>query len=272
MLHNLNFFISKFLNSNFLEMGVKIFGIIVFSILIMKLSNFFTKRLRLILEANSLSNNERLLLRAKTISEILNNLTIVFIGIIAVILIIGELGINIAPIIAGAGVLGLAVSFGAQNVVKDVISGFFILLEDQYGIDDIIKTGGMSGKVENINLRTTILRDTTGNVHIIPNGEIKQVTVMTKSWAKAVIDIKVPRNTELNNVFNIINEETQKVCEELEDIILEPAEILGVESIELEEITIRTTIKTKPAKQWDVSRECKKRIINRLFESNKSQN
>ena len=245
----------------------KIALIIIFSIIFVRVIVFFTNKIRKLIVKSSLVNDERVALRAKTITGIINSLIIAFISTISVILILGELGINVAPIIAGAGVLGLAISFGAQNIVKDVITGFFILLEDQYGVGDIIKIDSHAGTVESMNLRTTILRDIEGNVHIIPNGEIKQVIVMTKHWSRALIDIQVFYKQDLQKIFSIINEEANKLFTDRSDIIIESPEILGIDSIDSNGVTIRIIMKTKPAEQWTVSREFRKRVIERFNEA-----
>lgn len=245
----------------------KIALIIIFSIIFVRVIVFFTNKIRKLIVKSSLVNDERVALRAKTITGIINSLIIAFISTISVILILGELGINVAPIIAGAGVLGLAISFGAQNLVKDVITGFFILLEDQYGVGDIIKIDSHAGTVESMNLRTTILRDIEGNVHIIPNGEIKQVIVMTKHWSRALIDIQVFYKQDLQKIFSIINEEANKLFTDRSDIIIESPEILGIDSIDSNGVTIRIIMKTKPAEQWTVSREFRKRVIERFNEA-----
>ena len=245
----------------------KIALIIIFSIIFVRVIVFFTNKIRKLIVKSSLVNDERVALRAKTITGIINSLIIAFISTISVILILGELGINVAPIIAGAGVLGLAISFGAQNLVKDVITGFFILLEDQYGVGDIIKIDSHAGTVESMNMRTTILRDIEGNVHIIPNGEIKQVIVMTKHWSRALIDIQVFYKQDLQKIFSIINEEANKLFTDRSDIIIESPEILGIDSIDSNGVTIRIIMKTKPAEQWTVSREFRKRVIERFNEA-----
>ena len=205
---------AKFASQDTLDAALRVALIILSSMVIIKLAIIFAEKIRTIVESTSLINDDRLKLRTQTISRIINSSIVVFVSIIAFMLILGELGVNLAPILAGVGVLGLAISFGAQNLVKDIITGFFILLEDQYGIGDIIKIDSHAGIVENMNLRTTILRDLEGNVHIIPNGEIKKVTVMTKLWSRALIDIKVFYKQDIQNIFSIIAQEARKLAAE----------------------------------------------------------
>jgi small conductance mechanosensitive channel len=263
-INSLNLINLKIEGAVMLATSFRIGLIIVLSLLFVKFCELFTRRFRKLLEKSPLYSEERLKLRTKTIVNIINSFIILGVSIFAFLLIIKELKIDIGPIIAGAGVLGLALSFSTQNLVKDIINGFFILLEDQYGIGDIIKVGESSGIVENMSLRTTILRDLSGNVHIIPNGEIKQVTVMTKGWSRAVIDIKTFYKQDIQKIFGIIAEEAAALRAELTDKILEEPEVLGINSIEPNGITIRVIIKTKPAMQWDVERALRKRIIERF--------
>jgi small conductance mechanosensitive channel len=256
----------KFQSADIMASLLKILIIVLISLVVIKIASKFVNKLRKVLEKTSLVNDERVKLRTKTICGIINSCIMVFVGIISVILILGELGINIAPILAGAGVLGLAVSFGAQNLVKDVITGFFILFEDQFGIGDVIKIDDHAGIVENMNLRTTILRDLSGNVHIIPNGEIKQVVVMTKHWARAVVDIQVFYKQDINKILDIITDVTSILYKERNDQILEAPEVLGINSIDSNGVTIRVMVKTKPAEQWSVEREIRRRVIERFNE------
>ncbi|MBI4474211.1 MAG: mechanosensitive ion channel family protein [Acidobacteria bacterium] len=171
-----------------------------------------------------------------------------------------ELGFNIAPILASAGIVGLAVGFGAQSLVKDVISGFFILLEDQYGVGDVIKTGDLSGVVERMTLRATVLRNLEGQVHVIPNGNIHTVTVMTKEWARAVLDVTVPHKEELSRVFDVLQKVGSRLAQEWPDRVLDQPTILGVEKLDESGVTVRSIVKTPPFKQADVMREWRRRV------------
>ncbi|OGI05135.1 MAG: hypothetical protein A2104_07400 [Candidatus Melainabacteria bacterium GWF2_32_7] len=263
-INSLQVLINKLATQDALEAALRVGLIIVVSLIIIKIAIIFAEKVRKIIESTSLINDDRLKLRTQTITRIINSFIVVFISLIAFMLILGELGLNLAPVIAGVGVLGLAVSFGAQNLVKDIITGFFILLEDQYGIGDIIKIDDHAGVVETMNLRTTVLRDLEGNVHIIPNGEVKKVIVMTKLWSRAVIDVKVFYKQDIQRVFSIISQEASNLANEWPDKIIEEPEILGVDSIDPNGLTIRLIIKTKTAQQWAVSREFKKRIIERF--------
>lgn len=259
--------LEKIISADSLESLIKILAILLAAVIIVKISLILTGRLRKFLEGTALAEDERIKLRTETISKIINNCIIIFVSIISLMLILGQVGINIAPILAGAGVLGLAISFGAQSLIKDIITGFFILLEDQYGIGDVIQVDKYAGTVEHMSLRTTTLRDLAGSVHIIPNGEIKQVTVMTKCWSRALVDIKVFYKQDIQNIFAIINEESNKLAFEWQDRILEQPNLLGIDSIDPNGITIRVLIKTKAGCQWQVERELRRRIIERFNNS-----
>ncbi len=253
-----------FLTKEFLKTSARILVIVLAALIVVKFLMFFTEKLRKFLVKTSLVHDERAKLRSKTVTSLINNFIIIFITIICIMFILGELGINIAPILAGAGVLGLAISFGAQSLVKDFLTGLFILLEDQYGIGDVIKTDSHSGVVEHMSLRTTVLRDLEGNVHIIPNGEIKIVSVMTKHWARAVIDLKVTPNQDFDKIFTVIREELEKSKTALKDLILDPPELLGIDSVNTDGANIKILVKTKPSSQWEVSRALYKSLIDRF--------
>src|SRR5262249_31528854 len=151
----------------------------------------------------------------------------------------GELGFNIAPLLTISGIAGVAIGFGGQSLVKDVISGFFILLEDQYGVGGVIKIGEYSGMVEHILLRFTGLRNLEGQVHVIPNGTIQAVTVMTKEWARAVVDVTVAYREDLNKVFSVLERIGDGLHDDWSDRVMEKPTILGVEQLGSDGVTIR---------------------------------
>lgn len=263
-LDNLSLLTHKLNASAMAGASVKIIIIIAVAFLIVKIASFFVYRLRKALERTSLTNDARIKLRTKTICGIINSCVAIFASVVSVMLILAELGVNIAPLLAGAGVLGLAVSFGAQNLVKDIITGFFILFEDQYGVGDVIQIDSHVGTVETMNLRTTILRDLAGNVHIIPNGEIKQVIVMTKNWARAIVDIQVFYKQDINKILDLITQEVNTLFTDWSDKIIEAPEVLGINSIDPNGVTIRVLVKTNPAMQWSVEREIRRRVMERF--------
>ncbi|HOT28432.1 MAG TPA: mechanosensitive ion channel [Candidatus Ozemobacteraceae bacterium] len=208
---------------------------------------------------SSLTENER---RASTLVQILNTSARVVLFCIGGIMILRELGMDITPLLTGAGIVGVAIGFGSQSLVKDFFAGFFILVENQFRVGDVIEIGGRSGVVERINLKTTVLRATDGSVFIIPNGEITSVKNMTYAWSRAVLDIGVAYETDLDKAFGIL----QKVGDELAadpalsaDIWGRP-EVLGVENLDNSAIVLRMLVKTRPLTQWQVSRIFRKKI------------
>jgi small conductance mechanosensitive channel len=203
--------------------------------------------------------------RGRTISQLLRSVGRVVIVTIAILLTFNVF-INIAPILAGAGILGLAVSFGAQSLVRDVISGFFFLVENQFAVGDVIETAGKGGVVEKMTLRVVILRDLDGSMHVIPNGEIKVVSNKTRGWSRAVVDISVPHTEDLDRTIAIVADEAaQFSTDPLWGVQLDgPVEVLGVESITDNAVVIRTLLKTQPGSQWGVAREFRRRLKNRF--------
>ena len=203
--------------------------------------------------------------RGQTIAQLLRSVGRVLILTIAVLLTFNVF-INIAPILAGAGILGLAISFGAQSLVRDVISGFFILLENQFAVGDVIEAAGKSGVVERMTMRVVILRDLEGTMHVIPNGEMKVVSNKTRGWARAVIDIGVPYNEDVDRALAVVRDEAaQFSTDPVWGLQLDgPVEVLGVESLAESSVLIRTLIKTQPGSQWNVAREFRRRLKNRF--------
>src|SRR5688500_4610022 len=188
--------------------------------------------------------------RGKTISQLLRSMGRVVIYAIALLLTFNVF-IDIGPILAGAGILGLAVSFGAQSLVKDVISGFFILFENQFAIGDVIEAGGKSGVVEKMTLRVVVLRDVEGAMHVIPNGEIKVVSNMTRGWSRAVVDIGVAYDEDVDHALAVVRDEAaQFTTDKIWGPQLDgPVEVPGVESLGDSAVVIRTLIRTQPGSQ-----------------------
>ena len=200
--------------------------------------------------------------RAATLTGIL--LTIALSAIWAIIIIesLQLVGLDIAPILAGAGILGLAVGFGAQNLVRDLISGFFIILEDQVRLGDVAVINGTGGAVETITFRTISLRDFSGVVHIFPNGGITTLSNMTKDWSAFVLDMGVAYREDTDRVVEVMRTvgEGLRQDQEFGSLIIEPIEIVGVENFADSAVTIRARIKTKPAEQWKIGREYRRRL------------
>jgi small conductance mechanosensitive channel len=203
--------------------------------------------------------------RAQTLGSLLQNVALVVIITLAGLTILGTF-MPIGPLLAGVSVIGLAVSFGAQSLVKDIISGTFILLEGQFGIGDVVRIGDTSGQVERITLRTTVLRDFEGIVHIIPNGEITKVSNLTKTWSRAVLDIGVAYREDVDRVIAVLHQLGEQFLADPQwgPLLLEAPDVLGVQSLADSAVVIRMQARTLPLKQWDVARELRRRIKNRF--------
>ena len=200
--------------------------------------------------------------RVRALGSILRNAASVTIFGIAGVVILGDLGINLAPLLASAGVVGIAIGFGAQNLVRDYLSGIFMLLEDQYGVGDVISVGGATGTVETVNLRTTRLRDVNGIVWHIRNGTIDQVGNESQGWARAVIDFPVPYEADLSKIKALLEQAAEGMWRERSwrKVMLEKPEVWGAQKISSSEVTMRMVARTAPLRQWEVERELRARI------------
>ncbi len=209
-------------------------------------------------ETNQLELNKR----ADTLAGILQKVVTVLIVVAAIIMSLNELGFNIAPLLASAGIVGLAVGFGAQTLVKDVVTGFFMLLENHIRVGDIVGINGTGGVVEEINIRTTVLRDLSGTVHVFPNGSIETLSNRTREFSFFVFDVGVAYKEDTDRVNEVLMEVSADLCAdpEYQPFILEPLEILGVDQFGDSAVVIKARIKTVPGKQWFVGRQANRRI------------
>jgi small-conductance mechanosensitive channel len=179
---------------------------------------------------------------------------------VATFMILGEIGINLGPLIAGAGIIGVALGFGSQSLVKDFLSGVFILVEDQFGVGDIVDLDGQtSGTVDAVSLRTTRLRSVDGTLWHVPNGEIRRVGNKSQHWSRALIDIEVAYDTDLDHAEAVIARVADEIATGDADVIEQP-EVWGVEQLGANGIVIRLVVKTRPSEQFRVSRELRRRI------------
>ena len=204
--------------------------------------------------------------RAETLAGVAASLVRIAVWTIAVLLMIDTVGINPGPVLAGASIVGVAVGFGAQSLVKDFLSGFFVLAEDQYAVGDSITVSDVTGTVEEVNLRVTRLRATDGTVWFVPNGEIRKVGNSAKEWSVAIVDVTIPSGADVRVATAAIAEEVSGIAEDTAwaDAVLEAPEVLGVESLGTEGFTVRVSVRTKPAQRARVARELRGRIGARL--------
>lgn len=241
---------------------VKIIVIFIIArIVIAMLKRFITKLFASkVSERNGLSNE-----RKNTLTSLLNNLTSHIVFFIAILIIFSELGFPIGPILAGAGVVGLAIGFGSQQIVKDVITGFFIIYEDQYSVGDFISTSGYTGRVQDIGLRATKIKEWTGQIHFIPNGDIAQVTNFSKENSMAVLDIGVSYDEKISQVEQVLIELLNEVYAQEEDMIEQPT-IIGVQDLADSDVVLRVAALCKPVTHWAIARKLRRHIKDRFDE------
>jgi moderate conductance mechanosensitive channel len=204
--------------------------------------------------------------RADTVGEVAASVVRGVVMAIAMLMILDQLGVNLAPILAGAGIAGLAIGFGAQSLVKDIISGLFIIIEDQYGVGDVVTLGDSSGTVEDVTLRVTRLRSVDGTVWFVPNGEIRRVGNSSMEWSRALVDVVVAYDDDVETLAGAMLEVANEMAQEppWSDEILEPPEMWGVQAMDKDGLTIRLVVKTAPRQQFQVARELRGRISARL--------
>jgi moderate conductance mechanosensitive channel len=219
-------------------------------------------RLEATLDATSTVDVVERAKRARTISTLLQNTVFVLVSLIATLMVLRELHVDITPILTGAGIVGLAVGFGAQSLVKDIISGFFIILENQVRVGDVANIDGTGGLVERITLRTIILRDMAGTVHVIPNGSISRLSNLTKDFSFYVADIGVAYKEDTDRVVEVMKAVGDEMLEEerFASSMLGPLDVVGVDKFGDSSVDIRVRLKTIPLKQWEVGREFRRRV------------
>jgi moderate conductance mechanosensitive channel len=200
--------------------------------------------------------------RVETVAALIRSIVSAAVWTIAALMALSELGLNLGPLIAGAGIVGVAIGFGAQNLVRDFLSGIFMLMEDQYGVGDVIDAGPATGTVESIGLRTTRIRDVNGTVWHLPNGHIERVGNKSQLWSRALLDIDVSYQTDIAHATEVIKRTAQTMCEDPDfaEAVLSEPEVWGVENLGLDSVTIRLVLKTAPNDQFKVTRELRARI------------
>ena len=223
---------------------------------------------RTVVERGTEATGQEALARANTLVGVFQNAAATAIVVGGVLMILQEAGVPVAPLLGGAAVLGLAVAFGAQNLIRDYFQGFMILLENQFQLRDVVRINNLAGQVETITLRMTALRDLEGNVHFIPNGEIKAVTNMTHGWSRAVIDLPIAYQDDLDQVTELILEVGREMRRDprCADAILDDPTMLGVDALGENGVMLKFYMTTAPLQQWRVKRELLARIKRRFDE------
>lgn len=246
--------------------GLKILFIILITLVVIKVVRIVSSRAsRLFLDKAQDEEDRK---RAKTLTSVIRNVLKSIVLVISTMTILGQLGVEIGPLLAAAGIVGLAVGFAGQSLVKDIINGFFILIWDQIRVGDVIQIADKGGLVERINLKMTVLRDLAGNVHYIPNGTIDVVTNMTKEYSRYVFDIGVAYRENVDEVIEVVKEVDKELRNDpaFKEDILEPIEILGLDQFADSAVIIKARTTTKPIRQWYIGREFNRRLKKKFDE------
>ena len=244
--------------------GVNAVIIAIGAFIVIRAANLAIDHLQFKLSRNKATTDLEWQRRTTTLGRILTRLVTASVGFIAILMLLRELSIDVVPILTGAGIAGLAIGFGAQNLVRDVISGFFLILEDQVRIGDLARINGVGGTVEQINLRTILLRDAEGAVHVFPNGTITALANLSKQFAYAIVDIKVAYDENLDRVMGTIRDVGASMERDPAwgSLVQESIEIVGVESLDGGAATIRVKFKTPPLNQGRVASELRRRLMS----------
>ncbi len=248
-----------------LKVPGQIILVVIICYVLIRLSAILIDRAFLLLQNSPrflLQVSPRRMLRFSTFSSVIKNLAGFTLALITFFIVLHLVGVNIAPLLAGAGLVGFAISFAAQNLIRDLINGFLILVEDQYGVGDIVVLGEVSGFVENMGLRTTQLRNEEGRLITVPNGSITIVQNLTKDWSRVDLMIDVAHHSDIDGAIALIHQVAADMAQETHwrDLILETPLMLGVDRLDYVGATVRIWIKTKPLKQFDVAREYRRRL------------
>jgi small-conductance mechanosensitive channel len=210
--------------------------------------------------------NTRRQARSRTLAQVLRSITTIAITLIVVLMVLQELHFEVAPLLSVAGVFGVALGFGAQSLVRDVVSGMFMIVEDQYGVGDVVDVGAASGSVEAVGLRITRLRDVNGTVWYVRNGEILRVGNQSQGWARAVLDVNIGYTEDIDHAEEVLLETAQQLRDDpkFAAFVIDEPEVWGVEALTMDGVVMRVVVKTQPLQQWTVARELRRRIKMRL--------
>ena len=246
--------------------GIRVLLVIVITLVALKVTSWIANRIdRKMIERGELKPSEGVK-RRRTLTNIVKYSINIVILLVTVITILHETGVDITPILAGAGIMGIVIGLGTQNLMRDVLGGMFVLMEHQYDVDDVISVAGVRGKVEKVTLRMTRLRDVEGSVHFVPNGQASVVTNLTKEWTRAKLDVEVAYKEKVDRVIAVLKEvgEEMGADPEWQSFLLDPVEVPGVQLLGESGVQIRIFFKTQPDQKWNVTRELRRRIKNRF--------
>ncbi len=249
--------------------ALSILVIVVISFLILRAMRTVIRRTIKHLVERSNQQSRELTLKINTLSSVVESGGRLIVLVIAGMMVLSKLGLNIAPLLASAGVVGIAIGLGAQSLIRDFIGGFLILIEDQFGVGDVISVNNFVGTVEHLSLRRTGLRGLDGSFTIVPNGDVRAVQNLTKDWSRALVDVDISYDDDVDHAIAVLTELLDGIQQDpdLGEAVLEPANILGVQALGPYQVTIRLMVKTKPMEQWRVQRELRRRIKHALNSS-----
>jgi small-conductance mechanosensitive channel len=252
--------------------GIAILAIVVVAVVITIASRMLVTRFRRKLEGSPSITQAINLQRATTLTNALAATAIVLIWTVASLMVLGQLDVNLAPLLASAGIAGVALGFGAQSIVRDALAGFFILLENQFGVGDVVETqttgGPVTGKVESLTLRITTLRAFDGTLHIVPNGNMQVISNKSRGWARAIVDVRLPYGEDVDKVRGILEDLFDEVRGRapLKDWLRDGPSVLGIESLSDYALVVRVIADTRPSKRFDTERMLREAIQARLGE------
>jgi small-conductance mechanosensitive channel len=252
-----------------LEPGIRAVIILLLAWLAVRVARLVIRRGVARLLSSRRATDREFATRLSTLTSLAESATRLIVWILAGLTILAVFGVPIGPLLASAGVAGLAVGLGAQTLIRDIIGGIFIVLEDQFHVGDVITVNAISGQVESLTLRYTVLRTLDGAYVVIPNGEIRIVQNLSRDWARAVIDVAVTPEEDVDRVVAVLRDLLAGLPNDpvLGPLVLEPGEVLGVEAIAPQQATVRLAVKTRPLEQWRVARELRRRILLALREA-----
>jgi len=252
-----------------LEPGIRAVIILLLAWLAVRIARLVIRRGVARLLSSRRATDREFATRLRTLTSLAESATRLIVWILAGLTILAVFGVPIGPLLASAGVAGLAVGLGAQTLIRDIIAGIFIVLEDQFHVGDVITVNAISGQVESLTLRYTVLRTLDGAYVVIPNGEIRIVQNLSRDWARAVIDVAVTPEEDVDRVVAVLRDLLGGLPSDLVlgPLVLEPGEVLGVEAIAPQQATVRLAVKTRPLEQWRVARELRRRILLALREA-----
>jgi len=242
--------------------GLRVLLIVLGAIVVVRLAAFVIRRIERTFDDDDPSTMNEREKQAATLGKVMRYVVRIAVWGMATLMVLKEIGIDIGPILAGVGIAGLAIGFGAQTLVKDILAGVFVLVENQYHVGDVVRAAGVAGLVEKITLRATTLRDLDGRVHVIPNGAIEVATNMTKQYSRYVLDIGVAYKEDVDEVMAILKDlgDEMAAAPEYSRVITAPLEVLGVEDFADSAVVVRVRFTTIPMQQWAVAREFRRRV------------